>query len=358
MHATRWPGWILQTEGSSGYDSITFGAGRAACDLMGSYLVTGAAGFIGARVAELLLEAGHRVRGLDDLNPSYDPRLKDYRLTRLRKFPRFEFSQVDISDRPALAQAWGEQGYEAVLNIAARAGVRASVRRPLEYAQTNVLGVINILELCKERGVAKLVQASTSSLYGADTPRPFQEAASIGRPLSPYAATKGAAELLTHAYHHLHGLDVTVLRYFTVYGPAGRPDMSIYRFIQWIAEDRPLRLHGDGQQARDFTYVDDTARGTVAALRPFGYEVINLGGDRPWKLMDAVHRIEELLGKQARVERHPPDAADVPATWASIAKARKLLDWEPLIQFADGLEKTVRWYLQEREWAKEVDTSD
>ncbi len=325
---------------------------------MGRYLVTGAAGFIGARVAELLLETGHRVSGLDDLNRAYDPRLKEYRLARLKNSPGFEFAQVDISDRSALAQAWGEQKFEAVLNIAARAGVRASVRSPWEYAQTNVLGLINLLELCRERGVAKLVQASTSSLYGANTPRPFLEEAPISRPLSPYAATKGAAELLTHAYHHLHGLDVSVLRYFTVYGPAGRPDMSIFRFIQWIAEDRPLRLYGDGQQARDFTYVNDTARGTVAALRPIGYEVINLGGDRPWTLMEAIHRIEELLGKQARLERHPPAAADVPATWAAIGKARRLLEWEPKVDFGAGLELTIRWYLQEREWAKEVDTSD
>jgi len=325
---------------------------------MGHYLVTGAAGFIGARVAELLLEAGHQVYGLDDLNLAYDPRLKDYRLARLRKLPGFEFSQVDISDRPSLAQAWGEQVFEAVLNIAARAGVRASVRSPWEYAQTNVLGLINILEQCTQRGVPKFVQASTSSLYGANTPRPFQEDAPIGRPLSPYAATKGAAELLTHAYHHLHGLDVSVLRYFTVYGPAGRPDMSIYRFIQWIAEDRPLRLNGNGQQERDFTYVDDIARGTVAALRPLGYEVINLGGDRPWKLMDAIHRIEQLLGKQARLDPHPPEPADVPGTWANIAKARRLLDWEPKTEFGAGLEQTVAWYLQEREWSKKVDTAD
>jgi nucleoside-diphosphate-sugar epimerase len=322
------------------------------------YLVTGAAGFIGARVAELLLETGHRVRGIDDLNPSYDPRLKEYRLRGLRRYPQFTFVQADISDGELLAQAWGTDSYEAVLNIAARAGVRASVRWPREFARSNVLGTVNLLELCRERGVGKLVQASTSSLYGAETPRPFREEASGGRPLSPYAATKGAAELLTHAYHHLHGLDVSVLRYFTVYGPAGRPDMSIFRFIQWIAEDRPLRLHGDGEQARDFTYVDDTARGTVAALRPLGYELINLGGDRPWKLTEVIQRIEMLLSKPARLERHPPAAADVPSTWAAIEKAKRLLDWQPQVGFEEGLERTVRWYLQEREWAREVDTAD
>lgn len=325
---------------------------------MGNYMVTGAAGFIGARVAEMLLDAGHRVTGLDNLNPAYDPRLKKYRLTRLRSFPNFNFTEVDISDRPALAVAWGEAAFDGVLNIAARAGVRASVRDPWAYAQANVLGLINLLELCRERKIGKLVQASTSSLYGADSPRPFREDAQIGRPLSPYSATKGASELLCHTYHYLHGLDVSVLRYFTVYGPAGRPDMSIFRFIQWIAEDRPVRVYGDGQQERDFTYVDDIARGTVAALRPMGYEVINLGGDRPWKLMEVVHRIEGLLGKPARVEHHAAAQADVPATWADISKARQLLDWEPTVQLEAGLERTVRWYLQERSWAKEVDTSD
>lgn len=325
---------------------------------MGNYMVTGAAGFIGARVAEMLLDAGHRVTGLDNLNPAYDPRLKNYRLTRLRSFPNFNFTEVDISDRPALAVAWGEAAFDGVLNIAARAGVRASVRDPWAYAQANVLGLINLLELCRERKIGKLVQASTSSLYGADSPRPFREDAQIGRPLSPYSATKGASELLCHTYHYLHGLDVSVLRYFTVYGPAGRPDMSIFRFIQWIAEDRPVRVYGDGQQERDFTYVDDIARGTVAALRPMGYEVINLGGDRPWKLMEVVHRIEGLLGKPARVEHHAAAQADVPATWADISKARRLLDWEPTVQLEAGLERTVRWYLQERSWAKEVDTSD
>jgi nucleoside-diphosphate-sugar epimerase len=322
------------------------------------YLVTGAAGFIGARVAELLLADGHRVTGLDDLNTAYDVRLKEWRLHRLKAEAAFEFRQVDISERSALKEAWGANEFDALLNLAARAGVRASVREPWVYAQTNVTGLINLLELCRERGVSKIVQASTSSLYGAENDRPFREDADISRPLSPYTATKGASELLCHTYHHLYGLDFSVVRYFTVYGPAGRPDMSIFRFIQWVAENRPVRLYGDGSQERDFTYVADIAHGTVAALRPVGYEVINLGGDRPWRLLDVLHQVEHLLGKQAEIEQHDPEPADVPGTWADIGKARALLDWEPSVPLAEGLERTVRWYLDERDWARQIDTSD
>ncbi len=325
---------------------------------MGTYFLTGCAGFIGAYVAQDLLKAGHEVVGVDNLNDAYDPRLKDWRLKKLVGEDKFTFKKVDIVDREALDEAWGAREYDGVINLAARAGVRPSVRSPQVYFEANLLGALNVLNLAKENSVPKFVQASTSSLYGLNNPRPYREDADTSRPLSPYAASKGAVESLCHSYHHLHDMDITVLRYFTVYGPAGRPDMSIFRFVQWIAEERPLILYGDGEQERDFTFVEDIARGTVAALRPAGYEVINLGGDRPVKMNALIELIEARLGKEAKIERHPPAPGDMPATWADISKAHELLDWQPRTKLEQGLDLTVAWYLQEREWAKTVPTAD
>ncbi len=324
---------------------------------MACYLLTGAAGFIGSTVARHLLEESHEVVAVDNMNDAYDVRLKTWRLERLTKFKNFTFFQADISDDPSLMSVWGDQSFDAVINLAARAGVRQSVRDPLVYYQTNVLGTLHLLNACRDRRVSKFVQASTSSLYGLNTPRPFREDADISRPLSPYAASKGASELLCHSYHHLYGLDVSVLRYFTVYGPAGRPDMSIFRFIQWVAEGYPVRIYGDGHQERDFTFVDDIVRGTISALRPVGFEVVNLGGDHPVQMLDVLHKIERLLQRDAKIEWHDPSPADVPTTWAHIEKAGKLLGWEPQMSLDDGLAACVLWYQQERKWAKQVTTS-
>lgn len=325
---------------------------------MGNYLLTGAAGFIAFSVADLLLKQGHQVVGWDNLNNAYDRRLKDWRLAQLSERDGFSFAKVDISDRAALASAWQGQQFDAIINLAARAGVRQSVMDPWVYTQTNMIGVINLLEECQQRGIAKFVQASTSSLYGANNPRPFSEDADSSRPLSPYAASKGGAELMCHSYHYLYDLDITILRFFTVFGPAGRPDMSIFRFIQWIAEQRPLVLYGDGEQERDFTFVTDIAHGVVAALRPVGFELINLGSDQPFKMIDVIHRIERLLGKKANIDQQPTAIADVPATWANITNAREKLDWEPETDLDQGLQACVDWYLEERSWAKEVVTVD
>jgi UDP-glucuronate 4-epimerase len=325
---------------------------------MARYLLTGAAGFIGFHVAEDLLSNGHQVVGLDNLNDAYDPRLKKWRLARLEARKDFVFHEVDIVERESLDAACGDGDFSAVINLAARAGVRQSVRTPGLYYQTNVIGTLNLLDLCRRSGIQKFVQASTSSLYGAHNPRPFKENADISRPLSPYAASKGAAELLCYSYHHLYGLDITILRYFTVYGPAGRPDMSVFRFIQWIAENKPLILYGDGYQERDFTYVGDIAHGTLSALRPLGFEIVNLGGDHPVSIIEVIRRIENLLGKQAAIDQHGQAPADVRATWADINKARDLLEWEPQVSLQAGLETTVNWYLTEREWASQVDTTD
>ncbi|NLX99388.1 MAG: NAD-dependent epimerase/dehydratase family protein [Rhodopirellula sp.] len=323
------------------------------------YLVTGAAGFIASRVTELLLEEGHRVVGVDNLNDAYDPRLKQWRLARLETRGGFQFQQMDISDRNAVARLFEKEGpFEAVVNLAARAGVRSSVEDPWVYYRANCDGTLNLLDACRENGVKKFLLASTSSLYGAHNPVPYREDADTNCPLSPYAASKKAAETLAFTYHYLHGLDVSVVRYFTVYGPAGRPDMSVFRFIRRIAEGESIVVFGDGSQERDFTYVDDIARGTVAALRPLGYEVVNLGGDRPVRLSEVIATIGELLGRPANIDYRPAHPADVPATWADVSKARQLLDWTPAVTMEEGVRRSVAWYRENREMILPLELGD
>lgn len=320
---------------------------------MSDYIVTGSAGFIGAKVCELLLESDHRVTGLDDLSDGYDPRLKEWRLAQLQSNQRFQFYKVDIRDKGALSDLFASVTADAVINLGARAGVRQSIRNPWLYAETNYLGVINLLELCRDHGIEKFVQASTSSIYGMDTAAPFRESASGSMPVSPYAATKKAAETICYAYHYLYGLDMTVFRFFTVYGPAGRPDMSIFRFVRAVVEDEPIPLYGDGGE-RDFTHVADVARGVVAGIRSLGHEIINLGGNHPVRLSTVISLIEKRLGRKARIEVLPRPATDVDSTWADISKAKLLLDWEPTISLESGIEDVVRWYLENRSWARKL----
>jgi len=318
-----------------------------------SYLLTGAAGFIGARTAELLLEAGHRVVGVDDVNDAYDPRVKRHRLAKLSARAGFELVELDIAKRDALARI-GDERFDGVLNLAARAGVRASVQNPWVYVDANVTGTLNLLEWCRTRGKRKFVLSSTSSVYGGSDATVFREDQESSRPISPYAATKKAAEALCYTWHALHGLDVTVLRYFTVYGPAGRPDMSVFRFVRNIREGEPITVYGDGSMARDFTYVDDVARGTIAALRPLGYEIVNLGGEHPAEVRELVATVERALGRKAEVRHEPAHPADVPRTAACIDKARRLLGWEPQVSLAEGVARAAAWYEAERAWAKDI----
>ena len=322
---------------------------------MGSYLVTGAAGFIGSQICRNLLVDGHTVLGMDDLNDAYDVRLKHWRLKQITPLPGFTFHHVDIRDRAAV-MAVVDRPLDAVLNLAARAGVRSSVIIPEVYVQTNMLGTLNLLELCRHQGIPKFVLASTSSLYGANPPLPTPETADSDHPLQPYAASKKGAEALAHSYHHLFGIDVTVFRYFTVYGPAGRPDMVIFRFAQWIAEGRPVQVTGDGNQSRGFTYLDDIARGTILGLKPLGYELINLGGHEVVTINQLIAMLEDLIGKKALVEYIPRNPADVDANWADVSKARRLLGWQPQISLQQGLQRLVEWYIAERSWASQVVT--
>ncbi len=320
---------------------------------MKKVLVTGAAGFIGSKTAEFLLKQGREVIGVDNLNDYYDVRLKKHRLESLKKSASFKFYLVDIENFSRLKVIFKKHRPASVINLAARAGVRYSVENPFVYFSTNAQGMLNILELCKEFSVKKVVMASTSSLY-AGQKMPFKETLPVNTPISPYAASKKAAEALCYTYHYLHGLDVTVLRYFTVYGPAGRPDMSPFRFIQWIDQGKPVQVFGDGSQSRDFTYVDDIAGGTVKALSLKGFHVINLGSHRPYKLSTFIQLIEKHLGKKAKLRHFPKNKTDMDATWADIREAKKLLGWTPKVGLEEGLRRTIEWYKRNKSWAGKI----
>ncbi len=317
-------------------------------------LLTGVAGFIASRTARFLLDSGVRVIGVDNLNDYYDPRLKRRRLEGLVGRDGFTFHELDIENLAALRMIFEVYRPRSVLNLAARAGVGYSLKNPHVYLTTNASGTLNLLEMMRAFDVKKMVLASTSSLY-AGQQMPFSETLPVNTPISPYAASKKAAEVMAYSYHFLFGMDISIVRYFTVFGPAGRPDMSIYRFIQWIEHGKRLQLTGDGSQSRDFTFVDDIARGSIAALRPVGFEVINLGGGRnPRTMMDVIRHIENALGKVADIEHLPMPPEDMQATWADIEKARRLLDWTPEISLEDGLDRTIAWHLENRAFLAEL----
>ncbi len=323
---------------------------------MAHYLVTGAAGFIGARTSELLTRDGHTVVGIDNLNDAYDVRMKQHRLSILQQLPGFDFRKLDISRESDVAELNGER-FDAIINLAARAGVRASVDNPRLFYETNLMGTLNLLELSRRTSIPKFLLASTSSIYGANPAYPTPETASSSEPLQPYAASKKAAEVLAHSYHFLHGIDVSVVRYFTVYGPAGRPDLAMFRFCQWITEGRPVRVNGTGEQSRGFTYLDDIARGTILALKPLGFEVINLGGHEVITINGLIALLEELIGKRADVQYGPPNLADMFMNWADVSKAGRLLGWEPQVGLREGVRKLVDWYAAEKFWASEIMTA-
>ncbi len=326
---------------------------------MAHYLVSGAAGFIASSVINQLLDSGNTVVGVDNLNHAYDVRMKEYRLRRLQGRPGFTFYRSDISDTTAVLSQPEiyQQAYQAVINLAARAGVRQSMEDPWVYMDTNSTGTLNLLEVCRRQGIPKFILASTSSIYGADAPLPTPETADSDHPLQPYAASKKSAEVMSHVYHVLYSIDVSVVRYFTVYGPAGRPDMSMFRFAQWISEGRPLRLNGDGEQSRGFTYVDDIARGTIQALKPLGYEIINLGGHETIKINELIRTLEALIGRKALIERYPAKPGRDAGKLGKCAESQSIAGLGTSSRLKEGIANLVAWYDAERSWASQIDTS-
>lgn len=316
-------------------------------------LVTGAAGFIGSFVSKRLCEMGYNVVGVDDLNDYYDVNLKLWRIEVLSGYKNFEFIKMDISSRESVFSLDGEK-FSAILNLGARAGVRASIKNPKLYFDVNLGGTINLLDLCVKNGIRKFVLASTSSIY-ANCNLPFVEDMKTDSLISPYAASKKSAELAAYTYHHIYGIDVTVPRYFTVYGPFGRPDMSVFIFIKNIIDGKPIRIFGDGRQKRDFTFVEDIVDGTIKCmLIGSGFEIINLGNNNPVELLYVLELIEKNLSRKADIIFDKPNPLDIPATWADISKAKRILGWSPKTSIEDGIQKTVRWFLENPGRTKEI----
>ena len=318
---------------------------------MASILVTGAAGFIGAETVHSLASRGHSVVGLDNFNDYYDPALKRHRTEALSRLNSFHLVDGDIRNRETLDALFEAHAFDAVVNLAAMAGVRYSIERPLLYTDVNATGFLNLLEVMRSHGVRNIVQASTSSLY-AGLPMPFKEELDVRTPISPYAASKLGAEAMGYTYAQLHGFNVTVLRYFTVYGPAGRPDMAPFRFTEWCLRGEKIQLFGDGTQSRDFTYVGDIAEGTTRAVETNlkGFHIVNLGGGgNRTTILDFIQLIGRLSGKKPKIEFKPAVQADMKHTSACIDKALAQFEWRPQTSVEDGMANLVKWHLGHRE---------
>ena len=308
-------------------------------------LITGAAGFIASTTAERLLARGHEVVGIDNFDPFYDRRLKERNLAALRDHDGFTFVEGDILDRDLVNRLLGEPACEGLIHLAALAGVRPSIQRPMDYQRVNIEGTMNLLEAARQVGTKRLVLASSSSVYGVRSKIPFSEDDPVNEPASPYAATKRCTEILAYNYFHLYQMPIRMLRYFTVYGPRQRPEMAIALFTRKIMDGEPITLFGDGQSARDYTYVDDIADGTVATLEhcEAGYEIYNIGGTRTTTLQRLVELIEENVGKKALIERLPDQPGDVPITCASVQKLHDAVGYDPQTPIEDGIRKYVQW---------------
>lgn len=311
----------------------------------GCTLVTGGAGFIGSHVVDSLLARGERVVCVDNFDAFYDPAVKRANLLAASSHPRFCLVEADIRDRDTVQALCDSHGVDRVFHAAARAGVRPSLADPLLYEDVNVRGTLALLEVARRRPIKTFVFASSSSVYGGLQTVPFSEEAALSRPISPYAATKLAGELICYTYHHLYGIPITCLRLFTVYGPRQRPEMAIHQFVRLIEAGKPVPVFGDGSAKRDFTYIADVVQGVLAALdTPFPFEVFNLGESETIELRELIHLIEDCTGKQARIQTLPAQPGDMPVTYADITKARRMLSYQPTTPVKEGVRRFVEWF--------------
>lgn len=315
--------------------------------------IPGCAGFIGFSTTLKLLNNGFECVGIDTLNQYYDVKMKEKRLSILKEYKNFKFYQANIEDFGVLKLIFQLHKFDSIINLAARAGVRYSMKNPFVYLSTNTLGALNLFELAKDYKVPKVVLASTSSLY-ANESLPFKEDYCVNKPLSVYAASKKAMEAIAQSYHQLWGIDVTMFRYFTVYGPYGRPDMSIFRFIKWIYEEKPVVIFGDGNQSRDFTYIEDCVDATIRGLKYVGCEAFNVGANTSYSLNYVIDLIEQNLGKKAIIEYREFSKADVFATRADFTKIKNILGWQSKISIERGIEKLCKWYVENTEFLKDI----
>jgi len=314
-----------------------------------SILVTGGAGFIGSHLVERLLADGRAVTVLDNFDPFYDKAVKRRNLARAEGHPAFRFVEGDIRDERVLAELFAARGFTALVHLAARAGVRPSIADPAGYADVNVNGTVRLFEACRRHGVERIVFASSSSVYGDNEKVPFSEEDRVDHPVSPYAATKKAGELLAHTHCHLFGASIACLRYFTVFGPRQRPEMAIHAFTRLLADGKPVPLFGDGSSERDYTYIDDIVDGTVRALdKVQGFRVYNLGGSRTTALRDLVAKLAAGLRVEARIETRPFSPGDVARTWADVRRASAELGWTPKIDLDRGIARFLEWFARER----------
>lgn len=308
-------------------------------------LVTGGAGFIGSHITQKLLDQGYSVDCVDNFNTYYDPARKRENIKNYMQNPRYHLLQGDIVDVSFLEEVFQNNKYDAVIHLAARAGVRPSIQQPLLYEQVNVQGTLNLLELCRQTGTKRIIFASSSSVYGANNKVPFSENDPVDQPISPYAATKKAGELMCYTYHHLYGLSVSCMRFFTVYGPRQRPDMAIHKFARLIMEGKPVPVFGDGRSRRDYTYIDDIIQGLFAAfMQCDGYHIYNLGESNTVELSYLIQLLEAALGRKAILEYRPEQPGDVPITYADIELARKELNYHPVTPIEEGIRQFAEWF--------------